>query len=89
MDTSNIESAVKEVCEKWKLLGINLCIPLEVLEEIDCEISKIRLKRSEMLQVWMTGKIMPTWSFLVEALRSPSIALHQTAERISQQHSKC
>ena len=89
MDTSDVKSAIKPVSEKWKLLGINLGISLEILEEIDCEHLKIRHKRREMIQVWMTGTTMATWSSLVEALHSPSIALHETAERISKQHSKC
>ena len=88
MDTSDVKCAIKQVSEKWTLLGINLGIRLEILEEIDCEHLKIRHKKREMIQVWMTSTSMPTWSSLVEALHSPSIALCETAERISTQHSK-
>ena len=84
-----MENAIKPVSQNWKLLGINLGIPLEILEEIDSDHPKTRHKKSEMIQVWMTSTTMATWSSLVEALHSPSIALHETAERISKQHSKC
>ena len=84
MATGDIESAVEEI-SNWKLLGTNLSIPWVTLDKIDHEQSA---KKSKMIQIWMTGPPMTTWSSLVEALHSPSIALHETAERISKHHSK-
>ena len=89
MASSDIERAVEGI-SNWKLLGINLCIPWATLDEIDYEhLLTIRQKKSKMIQIWMNGPPMATWSSLVEALYCPSIALHLTAEKISKQHSKC
>ena len=87
MATCDIESAVEEL-SNWKLLGTNLSIPWETLDKIDHEQLIRPAKKSKMIQIWMTGPPMATWSSLVEALHSPSIALHETAERISTHHSK-
>ena len=87
MASCDVESAVEEI-SNWKLLGINLCIPWVTLDKIDHEQIIGPAKKSKMIQVWMAGTPMARWSFLVEALNKPSIALYETAERISKQHSK-
>ncbi len=89
MDTKDVDSAIKEVSvNNWKLLGINLGIPLEVLDNINYEYLKIKSKKAEMIQIWMTGENRPTWPGLVDALKSQSILLNQAAEKVSKKHRK-
>ncbi len=89
MDTGDVDGAIREISgTNWKLLGINLGIPLEDLEDIDSETTKIKNKKAEMIQIWMTGENRPTWPSLVDSLRSRSILLNQAAERVSKEHRK-
>ena len=80
--------AVEEIVDKWYLLGINLSIPPPMLDTINCNLHKVEEKKTEMIQVWMTGGSMPTWSSLVEALHSPTTKQPRIAQRISQEYSK-
>lgn len=88
MSSTEIESATEDVVAKWKLLGINLCAPHTTLEAIDANYHKVENKKSEMIQTWLTGETMPTWSAVVEALCSPSIDLPRAADKVSVDHSK-
>ena len=88
MSTRDVYFAIEEIVDKWYLLGINLSIPPPMLDTINCNSHKIEEKKTEMIQVWMTGRSMPTWSSLVEALQSPSTDQPRIAERISHEYSK-
>ena len=88
MGTSDVYKAIEEIVDEWYLLGINLSIPPPMLDTIKRDFHRTKDQKTEMIQVWMTGGSMPTWSSLVEALRSPSTDLPRIAERISQEHSK-
>ena len=88
MSTSEVYRAIKEVVSDWKLLGLNLNIPPSELEAIDINFHKVEEKKIEMIQIWMTGSSMPTWSSLVKALLSPSVHQPRIAHKISQQQSE-
>ena len=88
MSTSDVYRATKEVVGAWMRLGLNLGIPHSTLETIDINFPKVEEKKKELIQTWMTGESMPTWSLLAEALRSPSSDHPRLVERIFQQKSK-
>ena len=88
MSTSDVYRAIKEVVSDWRLLGLNLNIPHPELETIDINFHKVEEKKIELIQTWMTGNVMPTWSSLVKALLSPSVDRPRIADKISQQQSK-
>ncbi len=89
MDTFLVHSALQVVNDaQWKLLGINLSIPLKELDAIEneasfsCDIAK----KEEVIRLWMSQE--PTWKKLAEALSEPTIGLCQKASQISQNHSE-
>ena len=89
MSTSDAYSAIEGVVDDWKLLGLNLGILWPTLTTIDIDPQKTMAeKKHKMLQTWMTGESMPTWSLLAEALRCPSSNHPRLAEKISRQQSK-
>ena len=88
MGTSDVYKAIEEIVDEWYLLGLNLSIPPPTLNAIERDFHRTKDQKTEMIQVWMTGGSMPTWSSLVEALCDPSVKLPRIAERISQEHSK-
>ncbi|XP_064401366.1 uncharacterized protein LOC135347339 isoform X3 [Halichondria panicea] len=65
-----IRTVLQRVCAKWFELGVALGLPDETLQGInktpgDCF--------TAMLKVWLQSSPNPTWSELVETLRSPDI----------------
>ena len=88
MSTSDVYRAIEEVVGAWMRLGLNLGIPQSTLETIDINFPKVEEKKKELIQTWMTGESMPTWSLLAEALHSPSSYHPRLAETITQQQSK-
>ena len=88
MGTSEVYKAIEEIVDEWDLLGINLSIPPPTLNTIKRDFHKTKDQKTEMIQVWMTGRSMPTWCSLVEALHSPSTDQPRIATSISQEYSK-
>ena len=88
MSTSDVYCTVEEVVYDWESLGRNLGIPHSTLKAIDKDHLKVKAKMIELIQTWMTGGNMPTWSLLAEALCKPSTDHPRLAEKISQQQSK-
>ena len=88
MSTSDVYRAIEEIVKQWYRLGLSLPILPPVLDAIDRDFHQTKEKKIEMIQEWMTGKNMPTWSSLIEALRSPSIDQPRVADNISCEFSK-
>ncbi len=90
MDTLLVHSALQGVhSSKWKVLGLNLLIICNELDDIDNDEATFpgdNAKKKEVIRLWMSQE--PTWKMLVEALSQPSIGLSQKASEVSQEHSK-
>ena len=88
MSASDVYSSIEEVSSDWEVLGVNLNIPTSKFRTIDANFHKVEDKKIELIQTWMTGRNMPSWSILVKALFSPTMNQPIIVENISQHQSK-
>ena len=79
---------LEDIVKRWYQLGLELGLPTDKLEEIECNNpgDVLRCKRL-MLQEWeRRPNLKPSWSFLVGALHTMNE--NTIADRISQQFSE-
>ena len=71
------------IAHKWKKLGIQLGVSYGSLEKIEViyPYGNERLLR-EVLQEWMKSDPNPSWQFLIEVLRSPSVNERRLANEL-------
>ena len=86
-DLKDVLEAVAHVCAKWKLIGLQLGMPPEKLDEIKSEHKDPRNCFLEVLNEWLKGlDPEPTWEGLAKALRSKSVGEDALAGQIETSH---
>ncbi|XP_064387204.1 uncharacterized protein LOC135335598 isoform X4 [Halichondria panicea] len=85
-----ISTVLQRVRAKWFELGVALGLPDETLQVIkkNHHATGDRARFTKMLEVWLQSSPNPTWSDLVEALRSPAINRPDIAAEIEDKYIK-
>ena len=59
-----------DVHAKWYSLGVQLKVRTETLDNISQRFSDYTLRLLEVLKVWLTTAVNPSWNTLIDALRN-------------------
>ena len=87
-DLVDVLEAVAHACAKWELIGLQLRMQPEKLDEIECK-HKADPKKCflEVLKEWLKGlDPEPTWEGLAKALKSRSVGEVELAGQIETSH---
>ena len=76
-------NALHSVCDKWYKIGVQLEVPIPNLNIIGRN-SMDHL--CDTLDYWMRNDPSPSWSQIVDALKSPSVGENRLAEEIERKY---
>ena len=83
-DLANILQAAWKARVEWYNIGLALCISSDTLDVIKSENHHVvKDCFREMLKEWLKSEPPPTWTELVEALKSPIVEYEELAEAIT------
>ena len=69
---------------EWYDIGVDLKISPDTLDEIRTDHGDTKSRFREMLKVWLRRvEPYPTWSELIEALKSPLVGREDLAKKLS------
>ena len=75
--------------EKWKVVGLQLKLSLQLLNSIDEKYKQTVLCYAEMFQVWKNNGDPPfTWGTIIDALKAPIVGEAQLATELQESLSK-
>ena len=85
-----VRKAIWDVRAKWCDVGVELCLDVNSLDVIKKDYQKVDECFSMMLKSWLNQECapQPTWSALVEALKSPIIDNPRLAQELEEKYSK-
>ena len=84
-DLRTVRDAIWDGRAKWKVLGIELHLPVSDLDVIKEDYFDIGRQFTEMLALWLQLDSPPTWSALIDALRSPTVGCEELAKRVERE----
>ena len=84
-DLRSVRDLVWDARAKWRVLGIELRLPVDDLDSIKGNYYDIGRQFTEMLALWLQLDPPPTWSALVGALRSPVVGCEELAKRVERE----
>ena len=71
--------------EKWKVVGLQLKLSLQLLNSIDEKYKQTVLCYAEMFQVWKNNGDPPfTWGTIIDALKAPIVGEAQLATELQE-----
>lgn len=87
-DLQKVRKAVWPACNEWSDIGIELGLDYATLEKIKAEKCDIKACLTHMLHLWLDPRssLHPTWSALVDALKSITVGYGELAEHIRTIH---
>ena len=86
-DLWKVQNILWEVCEKWFDIGIQLKLAPSSLNKIEANFKTVEECCRKMLLTWLSQvDPKPTWSALVEALKSPPVKCEYVARKIKLEH---
>ena len=87
-DLRKVRGAIFSAKVKWYDIGVELELPLSLLDELDKENGKDSGEcLRKMLKEWLSGvSPAPSWNSLVEALSSDPVGEHILAKKIAEKY---
>ena len=87
-DLGEVLEELLQVRSKWYYVGIKLKVPVDTLEGIKTQYDDPMDQLREMLKPWLkrAAKSQPTWSVLVEMLRSSLVEEPKMADELEAKH---
>ena len=86
-DLWKVQNILWEVCERWFDIGIQLKLEPNNLNKIEANYKTVEECCRKMLLTWLSQvEPKPTWSALVEALKSPAVKCEDVARKIKLEH---
>jgi len=80
----DIIEKIYTTCPKWYYIGLQLKVPVYILDNMKGEATSIRL--SKVIQYWLTHmNPSPTWRALANVLRMPTVGEGRLAGEIERQ----
>ena len=71
---------------QWYEIGIQLDIPKGALDNVQMERFTLAKSMIHMLEYWMQHDPSPSWSHIIDALKSPSVGNYQLAEELEEKY---
>ena len=82
-DLKTVRKALWEARQEWFKIGRELHLSMSDLDAIKASYNSIELCFTEMLHLWLKQvDPHPTWSALIDALRSPTVKNEELAEHV-------
>ena len=72
-DLSAVQSAIHDVHTKWHDIGLELKVPVPILDSIESKHVDDNICLREVVAEWLKGGDHPTWQSLVDALKAKVI----------------
>lgn len=88
IDSTYVLHYLKDIVRDLVILGVQLDLPMGILEAIDMNLQVVNGERGrrELVKGWMNSQNLPCWWYLVQALKEIDYCV--LAEEIQQKHSK-
>ena len=80
-DLRHVHEAVHPARTSWYDIGLQLQVPVDVLDSIEQENGNDRDRLRNMLKTWLK-RGGATWGALSDALKSPTVGEHQLAKKL-------
>ena len=72
-----------DVPTKWRQIGVELCLPLTALNEIDADYARVADKCHQVFLKWSLQQTRSyTWGTVIRVLESPTVGEQALAERL-------
>ena len=86
-DLLDVRREVFKACPKWYDVGLELRVPVHTLDSIRIQFTDPADCLRETLKQWLKGiDPKPTWSALVDALRSDAVGEHCLARELEEKY---